>query len=80
MENKKRIINKQFNMDLDYMTKSESIIFESLLNSGHVTFFNSDACKTCGKDIVKGKKYCSIACVPKEEIEKDEDEEDDLYW
>lgn len=74
-------MKKQFNMDLEHMTKSESMIFENLLQAGHVTFFNTDACKTCGKDIVKGKKYCSIACVPQEELEKDEEDyEDDMYW
>jgi hypothetical protein len=69
---------KTFKTDIEYMSKVEIEEFNHLVQSGHITFFGTSACETCGKDIIKGKRYCSYECVPKEEIDEEKDE--DMQW
>jgi hypothetical protein len=59
---------KTFKPELNYMTPAEMKIFQNMVISGEITFFKMSRCVTCGKDIVNGKKYCSIGCSKIEEV------------
>jgi hypothetical protein len=72
--------NKIFKTDTEYMNKIEIEEFNNLVLAGHITFFGTSSCETCGKDIIKGKKYCSYECVPKEEKSDEEKDDEDMYW
>lgn len=63
----------KFNFDIPYMTSAEQAAFQSLVSTGQVTFFRKATCP-CGKDIAKGKQYCSQKCYADQEA-KDGGEE-----
>lgn len=51
-----------FDARKDYMTSAEMKTFESMRNSGELTYFREMPCKGCGRPILKGKLFCSKKC------------------
>lgn len=52
------------------MTQPEAEVFEQLRDSGKLTFFRVGFCEVCEKEVIKGKKYCSIKCAKKQRKER----------
>jgi hypothetical protein len=48
-----------------YLTKAEKVWFESLIETGDLTFFQTKFCKNCKNIVPKIKEFCSVACYQK---------------
>jgi|WetSurMetagenome_2_1015567.scaffolds.fasta_scaffold205798_3 hypothetical protein len=60
----------KFKMDVAYMSSAERGMFKRLRDSGAVTFFDCEICKTCRSEVPKGKRFCSQDCQEKFMITK----------
>ncbi len=60
-------IGFKFRTDIEYMTPAERAQMKELLNAGIITFFKLGSCevKGCDKDVIRGKRWCSIECYEK---------------
>lgn len=48
--------------DLPYMSINEYGMMKRDIRTGRLTIFRLGICQHCDKDVVKGKKFCSLKC------------------
>lgn len=58
----------KFKPGLEYMTPAERVAFDQLRKGGAISWFRIGKCQTCGAEIPKNKKYCSIECATPQEV------------
>jgi hypothetical protein len=46
----------------DFMSKFECQLMDKEIKAGRLTVFRLDWCLLCKKEIIKGKRFCSIEC------------------